>query len=337
MHKNFADWYQPVTFKHDREIINPRWNGIEKVFEILEPTLIFELVKLVFEKQTDDSQTIQRFKQQFKEADPTFPSTGNDEEVMVLAGSVLALICLEDAFEVEEDLIYSTALSILTSTACNSKRPLVNIDLIGMASNTIYVNGIADRKRPDKISPVEYSEEDGDTEASVTKKIVDKINSLQKILTIQDEEIQILWWINGGYSSLWKNVFDKLEISARPLLLSKEIAIMTKIMTEPPSLVSIFTKILNADIQKVTIPIAVKSCTIENLNKLKKGKQLSPTIFPLHLAINRAFETGGDGSWASVWNKLTGIAQNKKFNPVELSFQLFREHKLIELSEAWDE
>ena len=203
-----------------------------------------------------------------------------------------------------------------------------------MASNTIYVNGVADRKRPDEI----FSIEDADnTEDSVTKKIIDKINSLQKILTIQDEEIQILWWMTGGYSSLWNNFFNNLDINAQPLFLSKEIAIMTTIMTEPPSLKSIFNRILNVDIQKVTIPTAVKSCTVENLNKLIKGKQLFPTIFPLHFAINRALEAEGEGSWTSVWNKLTGISQNKKFNTVELSFQLFREHKLIELSEAWDE
>jgi hypothetical protein len=128
MHPKFADWYRPVTFGHNKETFELRWQGVEAALEGIEFLEVLELVRLAFGRPTVSIEDVDAFRQHFKTIDPTFLTSGNDYEVQVLAGCALAILCIEDGYGSE------VPLAILTASACGTRTPKVEIDLIGMAS-----------------------------------------------------------------------------------------------------------------------------------------------------------------------------------------------------------
>ena len=354
MHQNFADWYQPVTFKHDSSIIDLRWQGVAAVLKDLSIPTAMELIRLVFGRPRKSSEAETEFRQYFKVVDATFQMSGNDREVQVLAGSVLALCCIGD-YEFEP-----VPLAILTMSACNTKSPKVDIDLIGMATNRVLSDGNRARKRPTmsqqkpvsnkKIfdAAVALPEETLDlptvlevlkkvgsaTEGMVTamqKPVNAEIANMHRVLKIQDEELQMLWWMVGRWSEMWGTTFSDMDSKAQPLLLAKEAASMTEESTESPSLKAVFSRVFDDGDTTLSIPAAVKACSMDNLSELSLNDSFCPDTYPVHLAVTRAHEAERGATWVTGWSKATGIGNAVRFNPLDLAVQVHRECKLMSI------
>ena len=172
---------------------------------------------------------------------------------------------------------------------------------------------------------------------SFQKASILEINNLQKILTVQDEELQMLWWMVSGWSEMWDCSFSDIDNKARPILLAKEAASMTKEVSESPSLKALFSRVGVDGNTKITIPEAVNACGVENLGRLAHKSAPCSTIFPLHFAMFRALETGADPAWIAGWSKASGIGEKSQIVPLELALQVHRELKLMKLLEETHE
>ncbi len=336
MHENFANWYQPVSFGHDRETLELRWNGIEQLLETVDDDSLQELIRLVYGSSNVSSDFLVNFRQSFKEMDSTFLTEGNDQEVLVLAGCLLAVLCLD--YDMSE-----TAPLILTASFFGNRKLLVDIDLIGMAEDRILNDGVLNRKRPlisvpEKNVPTETIMSDtlenlGSTIVTaldnMQKKMYGEIIKLQKTIKIQDEELQLLWWMIGQRSTMWDSSFGDMAENSRSILLAIEAANMTEEFTEPPSLKAIFSHVGISSNSKVTIPDAINLCGGEALKKIIPENKICSTIFPLHFAATRALETGVDTSWIAGWSNISGISKSAEFTFQQLALQIYRECKLI--------
>jgi hypothetical protein len=261
MHPDFANWYQPVTFGHDRKVLELRWKGIDEAVEGADTEMVQELVRLVYGKQPNSSKLQDDLKQYFRNADPAFLTTGNDQEVLILAGCILAVLLLEYDFP-------EVAQIILTTSVCNIRKLSGKIDLVGMANEKILQDGISTRKRPlistptkitpDKIVVHDSLENLGATTIKalneVQKTIQNEIGSLQKIIEIQDEELQLLWWMIGNWSTMWDVSFQDINEESRPVLLAIEAASMIKEFVESPSLKAVFSRVEISSSMKINIP-----------------------------------------------------------------------------------
>lgn len=336
MHTDFANWYQPVTFSHDREVLELRWKGIEKALTGIDNEIVQDLVRLVHESSPLSPNSLINFRQYFKDEDPTFLTEGNDQEVLVLAGCALALFLL--TYDYPE-----VAQSILTASVYGNRKLSVTIDLIGMAKEKILTDGISTRKRPlltaikkvfpEKIIVQDTLENLGQTTIKALKdiqqNILNEISALQKIIEIQDEELQLLWWMIGKQSTMWDLSFEDIVENSRPVLLAIEAASMIREFIESPSLKAVFSRVGISSTTKVTIPDAINTCGTEKLKKIAPEKHVDPMIFPVHFAMIRALETGADTSWIAGWSKISGIGKNVKLTHQQLALQVYRECKLI--------
>ncbi len=358
MHHNFADWYQPVTFGHDRETIELRWQGVEKVIDDVDYRMVTELTRLVFGYPAESEEFLDRFRVYFKEIDQTFKSTGNDQEVMVLAGCVLAVLC--DEYDKPE-----APLSILTTLACGTRVPKVEIDLVNMANEWLQMDGINTRKRPKSSDLIKIPNKKDVDEAikifndspdppnavealkilgpcisqliAQQNKAVLALGRMQSTLNVQDEELQMLWWMVSGWSTRWNSSFDDIEIKARPIMLAKEAACMTDEASEPPSVKAVFSRVGIDGSAELTIPESINACGVDNLKALEPKSAPCSTIFPLHFAISRALETDAKSAWIAAWSKMSGINKKAQVTSLDLAVQMFREHKLMMLAEANNE
>jgi hypothetical protein len=362
MHEKFADWLRPVTFGHDRETMELRWQGTEATIKELDFPLALELVRLVFGRHFFSTESLDKFRQNFKSVDPTFRTSGNDQELQVLAGCVLAIVCSDEAIEDN-----GVPLSIITASACGRRMPEVEINLVGMATERVRKDGINARSRS-SIPGIRIFNSQKNFESALTefesnqgqgvpaavnalKKIVSAVEGLsssvqnevkksvaliQELVRIQDEELQMLWWMVGGWSGMWNSPFADIESKARPILLAKEAAGLTEFLSEPPSLKSVFYRVGIDASNRITIPDAVNACG-EHLKTLVPNNMPCATIFPLHFAISRALETGADETWIGNWSKVSGISEKEEIEPLELALQTYREIKLMEISEGSNE
>jgi hypothetical protein len=349
MHQNFADWYQPVTFGHDRNTMELRWKGIEAAVEDIDTPQLMELVRFVYGRPFESTEFMAIFRKYFKDNDSMFQSSGNDQEMLVLAGCVLALCTTED-YDIRE-----VPLAILTSSFCKKKAPKVSIDLVRMATNRVRTDGINARKRPsmsksktpsfkkileEEIKLLSDKLESSAVIAALQKMVSmhktanEKIMLLQKLLNIQDEELQMLWWMVSGWSDMWNSTFDKIENEARPLLLAKEAASMSNEISESPSLKAVFSRMEIDGNMELAIPETVNSCGVERLKTLAPGNTFCcSTIYPMHFAIIRALETGADNTWIAGWSKISGIDKKTKVSSLDLALQFHRELQLMKITE----
>ncbi len=356
MHKDFSEWYSTTSFGHDRETLPLRWKGVEAALEEISVATAMELVQTVYKWPLKPSELLVSFQQHFKDADEMFLSSGNDKEVQVLAGCVLAMLCVDDEHAMPE-----AALAVLTASACGSLDQKTSIDLVGMAKNRILIDGANARKRPANKDFTNHTMKKGfdtavaalaesltienaaETFKSMGAHITSLCNSIQSefklhltimtnTITIQDEELQTLWWVIGKRSGVWDAKFDDISASTRPLLLGYEYSKLTTAQSvEPPSLQAVLTQV-GIDGNEVTIPDAVNTCGVEILRQLLSTDTIiCPTIFPIHDAIRRALETEAEASWIPVWGKVSGIEAEGKYSSLDLAIQFYRELKLQEL------
>src|ERR1039457_1016826 len=205
MSKDFADWYQSVTFGHNHDVKKLREEGAKAAVEALDDDTALDLVRLVF-NGTINSEQIDNFRKHFKETDPAFKSSGNDQEVIVLAGWVLAETC--------SNICSPATMAILTAAACGARKPLMESNLVDIAHNEILIDGDNARKRqvikiPEKKSVDDFLNPDDKTLEQVFETLkslssyldtiqaeqIEQATTIQASFEIQDEELQILCWL----------------------------------------------------------------------------------------------------------------------------------------------
>lgn len=356
MHRDFVDWCQQISFFENRETLEMRWRAIEKIVDVISDEDIEELIRVYFGVTVSPEGYLKLFKESFRTEDSMFRYTGNDLEVAVMAGCVLALLCINR----DND---NVSLLILTASAFNLRSSEVTtIDLVRIASDVILRDGVKERERSSLNKPknvffkknIDSVLEQIDTMTASgqnsTKVLAESlfstlklfqtetnknITNLQKRLEVQDEELQILWWMVGGYSDMWGFAFSDLPEKSRPILVAKEVSGLVGFFSEPPSIKSIFSHLGVPDCSSYSIFDVVSACEPQQLKKLTPAANVCPIIYPLHSAIYFAHENE-DASWKEVWQRKSMIQADALVSACDLSMQFYHELQSLEAKEAFD-
>lgn len=353
MHPDFPRWYREVSVDEDRERIQRRWNGVALIVPSLDRAVVENILRMLFRSPTTPSaETTANLRKIFKSADDLFDMQGNDRELEVLCGSILAVL-----LEQHDDLAAWSALAI-TTTSLNGKRVAhLPIDLVVAAENAIRRVAERNRARP-RLQDVQLatptvsfakakekiqagidaanlnSAFDGAAEATtlVLGNIVSKFNSaidkMADFITIQDEEIEFLWWVLGERSYGVKMPFKLIPKEARPLIFGSELADATVYLPGPLSIEGILGRAGLKATEQITLQAAVNKCETSWLELMRGEKTYSPLSQPIHFAIQRKLETGDDSSWLSGWAASCGIDVNAALPSIVLGNLFYRERLL---------
>jgi hypothetical protein len=276
---------------------------------------------------------------------------GNDREIEVLSGAVLAIL-----LEKNDDLSAWTAVAITTS-ALHGKRALkLPIDLIATAENAIARIAEKNRERPhlqnakldlpklgfakakEKLTTIDAAgigaSLDAAAEAinlilvSMVKKFNSSIDATANFIATQDEELNMLWWVLGERSDGVKKTFTAIPEKERPLIFGAELANATAYLPGPLSVEGLLARAgLKAD-HSLTIPDAVNACDKSWLESLSAKGSLSALCQPIHFAIQRKLEVGDEVSWISGWAGNCGIDAASTFPTLTLGKLFYRERLL---------
>lgn len=352
MRDEFPRWYRQVDMSGNRDRLEARWKGVVDLIQKADAQSIEAIIAVAFRtKPRPRSASLALLREPFKAADDLFDMDGNNRELEILCGTALATL-----FESDGDTVARAALATTTAAYLGARTTNFPLDLIAAAEATISRLAEDRRTRPDlmnsliqKITSVGLDQDaidnlkqnpNGDNIVAtlnamttqtntavneVAKRLNATVQSMNTFIAIQDEELQMLWWLFGGRSKKRDCPFANLPEEAQPIVLAAEVADTTQFLPGPISVKPILSRAGLKERKKVSIPAAVNACSEDMLADLVNGVEPSPITKPLHFAIERKLETRDEVSWVAGWSAITGIDSDYAIPSIELSNLFYRE------------
>lgn len=366
MRTEFPAWMHEFELGENEGTRQLRWDGVIGVMDSTDKDSIEPLVRVAFKSVTrskPNSDALAEIVEAFRQADPERPVDPSGREVEVLAAA--CLVVLIDSNE-DQELATATALAVATASMCAARKLNLPMDLAGISSRQLRELSEANSRRPDfsrylgtVLPPLNLDaaakqyqaaqNADGfnaaiKTVANITDDALKAVlqnqqralNATAKTMEMQDEELQMLWWLIGGRSWDLDCPFQEVPTEAKTLVMAKELADLTKIYPGPASIKGLLSRANVGDaltsIQSVVM--ATESGVTEWLNALLDDigdEDPSSLTLPLHLAIKRQFEAGRGDSWVAAWAGAAGIPADFTCSQLQLAEHFYRERLLIDI------
>jgi len=355
MHQDFARWYETVSLGDNESKRQKRWEGVSSIVASANRGMLETLLRLAFASRQVPSQVeIQAVRQHFKDADEAFEMSSNERELQVLAGASLA--ALMQSFEA--DVSHEAAIAV-TTTALHTGRTSdqLPMDLAALGEAAISSLGERGRQRPSLVlaaEPAKFDFEKSNAKLSeqfdaagvsaaftlaadtmrqafrsVLTRQVNIINSVEQFLRVQDEELQMLWWLTGQRSRNLDCAFDAVSAEAQPFVFANELADATEVLPGPPSVKALLSRTGIKARKKISVANAVNGPSEDWLRSIGTSEGISPVSTPIHYAIRMKLEIGGNTEWVPSWASATNIDAGYSLSSLTLSELFYRERLLL--------
>lgn len=353
MHKDFPRWYAAVAVGNDTELRDARWASVHALTENADASMVETLVRLAFgTKQAPSSQSLSRIHEFYRKADDTFDTSRAAREVQVLAGACLAVLS-----EVSGDSAATASLSVVTAGLAGGRSAQLPMDLLTLAEAAIERLADANRARPSLDSLINAEPPKFDFEAAATKakegsweavgqaftlaansartatralatRQANATRAIDRFIQVQDEELQMLWWLIGGRSVDLDCAFDAVPADAQPLVFASELANNTASLPGPRSIRPLLTRAGLKERKKLTIAAALSAAGARWLATVVAESDPSPVTQPIHFAIKRHLEAGGGDTWVPNWAAVVGVDAARQYPALSLGTLFYRERLL---------
>jgi hypothetical protein len=356
MHRDFARWYATVSVDHDVARRDARWEGVSAVVTDAERPTVEALLRLAFGgRALPATQTVHAIRQAFSAADETFEMSGNDRELQILAAASLVVL-MEDLDEAEGS---TAALAASTAFFAGARKPDLPMDLAALAEAAIVKRADAIRVRPSLAAFAtasvpkfkfetavaklrEKADFNGVAEAftvaadltrtnllAVAERSAKGFQAVDSFIRVQDEELQMLWWLTGQRSEVYDCAFETVGADAQPFIFAMELADHTEFPPGPPSVKALMSRAGLKEGRKISIATAVNAVRPAVLAHLVSEADCSPLSTPLHAAIKRQLETGAGMAWVAGWAATAGVDEAYALPGLTLGELFYRERLLI--------
>ncbi|WP_368508190.1 GTPase-associated system all-helical protein GASH [Bradyrhizobium lupini] len=358
MRDEFPRWYRVVDVGENRARLDARWKGVSSLVDAADVGIIDTMLAVLVKTRTQpDADTMAELRGHFKAADDLFEMSNNDRELEVLCGAALATV-----LEGTDDVAAKAALATSIALFAGVRRTDFPYDFDAAAEAAIARISERRRTRPalPRLGQVGRFGVDSDTieklkqgvthetvvaainvvaaqanaaARDMTVKAGAAIQAMEHFAAIQDEELQLLWWLFGGRSKKLDMPFADVPADAQPIILASELADATQFMPGPESVKPILSRAGLKERKKTGVAAAVNACDAELLREFVEGVEPAPLVRPLHFAIHRKLEAGDDTSWAANWSAVTGIGAEAALPGIELGNLFYRERLGLKFGE----
>lgn len=355
MHRDFADWYRAATVDLRTVDLEKRWQAIENLEPSLDSRKALDLVRMYFGRPAKESKFVEDFRSAFKTADPTFPMRGNDLELQILAGGTIVHVLEKRSGQIAD----CAALAMVTADYYGKRAGRRAVDLIEHAVTCLAKRSEELRRFEGELAfsaPNPWQKEQLDTlvqafnegnvpalgehvvrglkslESALGKlatRTRDAQNQLLKLQRRHEEELDILWWVFGGYSRDLDKPIAELTTPGVCIILGKELADLTRFVPGPLAARAFLDKMLsyvNGAAESATLKEAVNGTPKEwRIGWLGNSDLVADDLAPVLLAVKASLTTEGEETWIPVFEKAAGIKANRKTTMIDLAEQVYRE------------
>lgn len=354
MTADFARWYAEA-FMDEGVRREQRWNGVVEVAATADYETVEVLTRLAFptpvpasgRKSEKLAAVHEKLVQTISGGDSAFDPTHSARELQVLAAAVLARLApsMPDA-----------ALLVTTASMVGSRKAELPMDLAGLAEAALIK--LSERKQVRQefskielaapkveykfdaeilatMEPEKIQAEFGrlrDATAAAIERVVSSQNRVVKVLherqELDEEELQMLWWLTGGYSHICEKPFAKIEDKLLPLTLAHELAEMTAVSPGPGSIRALLLR-AGVGTKKLKLVDAVNAPSAEWAKKVSDSMLVSPVTTPIHFALEHRAELASTDTWQAAWAGITGLSVDLQLSAVTLAELFYREHVFL--------
>jgi len=357
MTKDFARWYVDA-FMDDGANRDLRWKGVVEVAANADHLTAEVLTRLAFQtpvpasgrKNEELSEAYSNVISTIAGGDVAFDPAQSVRELQILAAAALARLVVTHP---------DAALVVTTASFGGYRKPDLPMDLAGLAEDALVtlsgrkharigsdelklgspkVDVVVSPEAMQSMSSDQWKiqfDNLRDATATAINHVVKEQNRvlglLHKRLLLDEEELQMLWWLLGGYSKLVDKLFQKIEATNKPLVLAHELGDMTVVSPGPSSIRSmLFRAGVNTD--PLTLSDVVKAADLNWSKSVTSSKLVSPVTTPIHFALEQRAELGSDDTWQAGWSGLTGLSPDISLPAIKFAELFYREHIFINVS-----
>lgn len=334
MKTEFVRWYEAVILPVDSDVVDARLAAVQAVAKSVTHVELEALIRAAFRVKHQTATMTGAVRAKLAAAGGPL----GDEEFRLLAAAAVTYVlrAQDDTAALAAAMIGTTSLGGLRTL----KQP---VDIPGLASSTRTALARSTRRRPVlstpsmqslTVDPEKAVESEDHNEAlellaAACSEAVQALGERQsefeqqtaRYISIQDEELNMLWWLQGGYSHTLGRPFADIPRDQRPIVLACELADATFAIPGPASIPSLLARAGVDDLEPLTIAASVQSMSTEWLRAVcpvELEAKISPVTTPLHEAFKRRMEVDGD-SWVAGWASVCDIDQGAKLSPLQLA------------------
>lgn len=344
MKTEFIGWYESVTLPVEMEVIDARLAAVQAVAKSVTRDDLEALIRATFQVKHQAATRTSAVRSKLAGADGAL----QDEEFRLLAAAALTHILRanDDPAALAAVMVGTTSLGGLRTL----KQPM---DIPGLASTTRAALARRTRRRPVPRVPglpslTVNSEEAVEAEdhkealellaaacSASIQELVERQSKFEqqtaRYISIQDEELNMLWWLQGGHSHTLGLPFTGIPRDQRPIVLACELAEATFAIPGAASIKSLFAQAGVDDMEPLSIAATVQSMPTGWLRVACPAEletKISPVTTPLHEAFKRRLEVDGD-SWVAGWASVCDIDQGAKLSPLQLAELCYCEQLIL--------
>jgi hypothetical protein len=344
MKVEFLSWYKTVSMSLEPSVTDACWAEVQALAASATNQELEALVRAAFRaKQSSAMTNAVRAKLAGKGA------AIQDEEFTLLAAATLAVI-LNTGQQTA-----ARAATMITSAHVSGLRVLkLPMDIIGLASSTRSALARTTRQRPPltlkpmpsmSIDASKATASDDQNEglellahacSEVLEALADRQCEFERralhCISIQDEELNMLWWLQGGQSETTKLPFAEVPREQRPFVLARELAEATYALPGAAAIESLLARAGIDDGEPVGIAAAVQSLPLDWLKKAIPDNDftvISSVTTPFHEAFKRRLEVDGQDTWIPNWASVCGLEPSAQLSPLQLALLCYCEQLLI--------
>jgi hypothetical protein len=353
MHKNFSEWYRLVALEPDGERLQKRWAGVEAweaelrkdKNNVLETVRIFQGLPSKVSRQP--------FLTAFQNQDPTFPQR-NNLELQVLAGA--SLVACVQSVSADGDGLHA---AILASTALEASsfyiteprlKEILSEIFTGIQAITVEqrkrkpfvlntINGKAD-SAAEALKQVAASVDFNQLKiavAPVFQALLDSVRvadrelaSTAHNLRCADEEMNILWWIEGGCSRDTNKPWADFKEGAA-IIAGTELADLTDVALGPCNAAALLERVLSGSKgSNSSLASYVNALPDEwARERAAKANENALDLTPLTLAVKHRAKSD-ISSWQQYFDASSGMKSSFQVTAARVAHQAYVETILLQ-------
>ncbi len=351
MQADFFSWYSLMELNGDEAVRSIRWTQVQAAAKAPSRKALESLTRLAFRTKLSEAEAGE-IRAMFASAESTAPG---DQELHLLAAATLAVtITRRDATAAK------AALFVLAASCAHQRELQQPMDLIAKAVNALTLMSETARRRPQlELERPTFSQIDAKAlaeavathdlagthaglaaMATAINKALTTINTrqrafesaVQEYVRVQDEELDILWWLHGEHCEIRSVPFRDVPEDERPLVFANDLAELTRVLPGPLAVRSLLSRAGLDESATISIPEAVQALPANLLEQFLTEdavSKVSVTTTPILDAIRRRQEVDGRDAWAQTWAAVCGLEQDRKLSALQLAEAAYHELLLV--------
>jgi len=352
MHELFSDWLKDSGLDGKDQPLVEWWQGLEEYCSNITRSSLMALLRFAAMSNVSETNVPEGFRDVIKAKDSGFPMRDNLFQVQQLAR--VAVRILFDKTELTDHRAHTAALGLICGSFGKDNGSVYRehvqkaSEFLARAADELRIRDKTNQLGGVKTPSISTSLEDAtDTKqlgallGPLIPNILSAMHGLARRLTLQEEEINMLWWIFGERSRDLKVAFRDLSPGAAAVVAAKELADLTAFPPGPLSFEGILCRALAVDSLDRKMKLQEVINSLDNKWRASLAEplsQLGDVLFlcPLNLMIIKSLEGKLKKDWPVLFRAACDVSVDLKASPRETSSQFYYERIFVKSLEYVD-